>query len=162
MSVRTVLLEHENKRLKEALVNEKKKRQRGKPLLLEAPTEYDGGAIFWSLKKSLEKKEKAEKRAKKERMLEERKRTHVIAKEIKLHTQAEKQLQKLAKKTPAPRKNTSKNKGKPKAITIESSTDEEELDEASDEEVSLMEMGAATPARSRRSRNINLPTRFRN
>ena len=48
ISVRNVLLENENNRLREALVNEKKKRQRGKPLLLEAPSQYDGGAIFWS------------------------------------------------------------------------------------------------------------------
>jgi hypothetical protein len=46
ISVRNVLLENENNRLREALVNEKKKRQRGKALLLKAPAQYDGGAIF--------------------------------------------------------------------------------------------------------------------
>ncbi|KAF1999448.1 hypothetical protein P154DRAFT_399488, partial [Amniculicola lignicola CBS 123094] len=183
ISVRNILLENENNRLKEALVNEKKKRQRGKPLLLKAPTQYDGGAIFWSPQKvqeardqqskkdaeeealqhqkDLDKIERAQKKAKKARMLEERQRTQAIAKEIKLQKQAEKQLQKATQKTPSSRKNSSKNKGKSKIITIESSTDEEEVDKGSDEEISLMEMGAATPARSRRNRNIRLPTRYR-
>jgi hypothetical protein len=44
ISVRNVLLEDENNRLKEALINEKKKRQRGKALLLEPAPKYNGGA----------------------------------------------------------------------------------------------------------------------
>ena len=48
ISARCGLLQHENKHLKEALINEKRRRQRGKPLLLEAPPEYYGGAVFWS------------------------------------------------------------------------------------------------------------------
>ncbi|KAF1998854.1 hypothetical protein P154DRAFT_438325, partial [Amniculicola lignicola CBS 123094] len=183
ISVRNILLENENNRLKEALVNEKKKRQRGKPLLLEAPSQYDGGAIFWSPQKvqeardrqckkdaeeealqhqkDLDKIERAHKKAEKARMLEERKRTQAMAKEIKLQKQAEKQLQKLAKKTPKARSKSSKNVVKSKAITIESSTDDEQVDEVSDDEVSLIEMGAATPARSRRDRIIKLPSKFR-
>ena len=46
MAVRNTLLTHENDRLREALINEKKKRKRGKALLLEAPSQYDRGAIF--------------------------------------------------------------------------------------------------------------------
>ena len=44
LAVQKALTDHENKRLKEALINEKKRRQRGKPLLLEAPSEDNGGA----------------------------------------------------------------------------------------------------------------------
>ena len=51
VSVRNTLLERENERLKEALINEKKRRQHSKPLLLEAPSEYHGGVVFWSPKK---------------------------------------------------------------------------------------------------------------
>ena len=46
MAVQKTLLQHENKQLKEALINEKKHQQRGKPLLLKAPQEYNGGAVF--------------------------------------------------------------------------------------------------------------------
>src|SRR5204863_4016774 len=96
ISARCSLLQHENKRLKEALINEKRRRQRGKPLLLEAPPEYYGGAVFWSpnkvkdardrqaqkeaeekalqLQKDEETKRKEAEKAEKARMLEERKR----------------------------------------------------------------------------------------
>ena len=46
IAVQKTLLQHENKQLKEALINEKKRRQRGKPLLLKAPQEYNSGAVF--------------------------------------------------------------------------------------------------------------------
>lgn len=42
------LLQQENIDLKEAISIEKKRRQRGKALLLEPPEEYHGGAVFWS------------------------------------------------------------------------------------------------------------------
>ncbi|KAF2274078.1 uncharacterized protein EI97DRAFT_347428, partial [Westerdykella ornata] len=42
------ILQVENEQLKEALINERKRRQRGKPLLLEPAAEYNGGAVFWS------------------------------------------------------------------------------------------------------------------
>lgn len=46
LAVREQLLEHENKCLRDALYNEKKRWQRGKPLPLIAPPEYHGGAVF--------------------------------------------------------------------------------------------------------------------
>jgi hypothetical protein len=49
--IRLVLAEYENVRLKEALINERKRRKRGKALPLEAEEEYYGGAVFWSLRK---------------------------------------------------------------------------------------------------------------
>jgi hypothetical protein len=48
LSIRSVLAEHENVRLKEALINERERRKRGKALPLEADEEYHGGAAFWS------------------------------------------------------------------------------------------------------------------
>jgi len=51
MSVETTLLRHENGQLKEALINEKKRRQRSRPLLLEKPADYHGGAIWYSPRK---------------------------------------------------------------------------------------------------------------
>jgi hypothetical protein len=58
ISVQNTFLEHENERLKEALLNEKKRRQRSKPLLLQAPPEYHGGAVFWSPKKVQEARDR--------------------------------------------------------------------------------------------------------
>ncbi|KAF2622339.1 hypothetical protein BU25DRAFT_352352, partial [Macroventuria anomochaeta] len=49
--VQKTLLQHENQHLRDAFMNEKKHRQRGRALLLEAPAEYDGGAQWWSPKK---------------------------------------------------------------------------------------------------------------
>ncbi|KAF1945183.1 hypothetical protein EJ02DRAFT_339192, partial [Clathrospora elynae] len=51
LSIRSVLAEHKNTRLKEALSNERLRRKRSKALPLEAPKEYYGGAVFWSPRK---------------------------------------------------------------------------------------------------------------
>ncbi|KAF1366006.1 hypothetical protein EJ07DRAFT_94019, partial [Lizonia empirigonia] len=51
LSIRSVLAEHENVRLKEAPINERQRRKRGKALPLEAAEEYHGGAFFWSPRK---------------------------------------------------------------------------------------------------------------
>jgi len=58
MAVQKVLLQHENERFKEALINEKKRRQRGRPLLFEKPSEYNGGVMFWSLSKVQEARDR--------------------------------------------------------------------------------------------------------
>ncbi|KAF2844385.1 hypothetical protein T440DRAFT_410307, partial [Plenodomus tracheiphilus IPT5] len=50
LSIRSVPAEQENMKLKEALINEKKRRKRGKALPLEAAEEYHGGAV-WSPRK---------------------------------------------------------------------------------------------------------------
>jgi hypothetical protein len=48
ISPRKSLLEDDVKGLREALINERTRRKRGKPLLLQEPEEYQGGAVFWS------------------------------------------------------------------------------------------------------------------
>lgn len=48
ISVRAQLIEHENKGLHEALATQKKRLNRGKPLPLDQPDGYHGGAVFWS------------------------------------------------------------------------------------------------------------------
>jgi hypothetical protein len=50
-SVQNALLKDEVAKLREALVNERMRRKRGRPLLLGEPKEYQGGAIFWSPRK---------------------------------------------------------------------------------------------------------------
>ncbi|KAK7181120.1 hypothetical protein PSPO01_12921 [Paraphaeosphaeria sporulosa] len=57
-SVQNQLLEHENKGLREALVIQKKRLKRGRPLPLDQLDEYYGGAIFWSpYRKDIEKQQ---------------------------------------------------------------------------------------------------------
>jgi hypothetical protein len=48
ISIQKQLLEHENQGLREALVIQKKRSKRGRPLPLDQPDEYHGGAVFWS------------------------------------------------------------------------------------------------------------------
>jgi hypothetical protein len=50
-AVQNALLKNEVKSLCKALINERMRRKRGKPLLLEEPEEYHGGAVFWSPRK---------------------------------------------------------------------------------------------------------------
>ncbi|KAF1995933.1 hypothetical protein P154DRAFT_609910, partial [Amniculicola lignicola CBS 123094] len=45
------LLKYEVKGLRKALINKRTRRKRGKPLLLKEAEEYQGGAVFWSLRK---------------------------------------------------------------------------------------------------------------
>jgi hypothetical protein len=47
LSVRSMLTEHENTRLKKAFINERLCRKRGKVLPLEQGEEYHSGAVFW-------------------------------------------------------------------------------------------------------------------
>ena len=56
--IRSVLAKQENIRLKEALINEKKRRKRGKALPLEAEEAYHGGTVFWSLRKVKEARDR--------------------------------------------------------------------------------------------------------
>ena len=113
LSIENMLLKQQNNGLKQSLVNEKKRRKRGKPLLLDFPTEENGGAMFFSptkvqhardqqaqkdanataqqhqkeldrVRKEAEKEERAQK-------VEERKAIRANMKELKMRRLAEKQ-----------------------------------------------------------------------
>jgi hypothetical protein len=58
ISTQKMLLEYKVKSLREALINERTRRKQGKPLLLEEPEEYCGGAIFWSPRKVKEARDR--------------------------------------------------------------------------------------------------------
>ncbi|KAI1680772.1 hypothetical protein KJE20_09623 [Pyrenophora tritici-repentis] len=58
LSIRSVLAEHENVRLKEALINERQRRKRGKALPLGAGEDYHGVAVFWSPRKVKEARDR--------------------------------------------------------------------------------------------------------
>ncbi|RAQ98945.1 pogo transposable element [Stemphylium lycopersici] len=51
LSSQAKLAQNEIRDLKEALINERKRRKRGKPLLLQEQEGYNGGAAFWSPRK---------------------------------------------------------------------------------------------------------------
>ena len=116
MSIENMLLRQQNNGLKQSLINEKKRRKRGKPLLLDIPTEQDGGAIFWSPNKvqhardqqaqkdadlSAKQQQKQAEKARKEvekiekaQKVEERKAIRANIREDKLRKLAEKRQQK--------------------------------------------------------------------
>ncbi|KAF2850864.1 hypothetical protein T440DRAFT_395841, partial [Plenodomus tracheiphilus IPT5] len=60
------LLEHEVQGLREALLNERLRRKQGKALPLQEPKDYHGGAIFYSLKKVREARERQQQQELKE------------------------------------------------------------------------------------------------
>ncbi|KAF1934702.1 hypothetical protein EJ02DRAFT_489846, partial [Clathrospora elynae] len=51
LSIRSTLAEHENTRLKEALINKRLCRKQGKALPLEQGKDHHSGAVFWSPRK---------------------------------------------------------------------------------------------------------------
>ena len=73
ISVQKTLLQNENDRLKEALLNEKKRRQRGKPLLLQPAEQYNGGAVFWSPSKVATARERQHQKELDEELIQQQK-----------------------------------------------------------------------------------------
>jgi hypothetical protein len=111
LATKCELLRFENQGLKRALINEKKKRQRQKLLILDLPTSADGRVIFYTpnkvkevrhqqqqkiedagalwASKDEEKKRKAAEKAEKARLVEERKKIRAHNHMIKLQKQAQ-------------------------------------------------------------------------
>lgn len=116
LSMENLLLRMQNDGLKKRLVNKKKRRQRGKPLQLDFPTQNEGGAIFYSpnkvkqartrqaqkdadadinrRQKEADKERREVEKAEKARLLQERKEIKAHDKEIRLREQGEKRRQK--------------------------------------------------------------------
>ncbi|KAF1955815.1 hypothetical protein CC80DRAFT_367801, partial [Byssothecium circinans] len=89
LSIRSVLAEHENVRLKEALINERQRRKRGRALPLEAEEEYHGGAVFWSPRKKAEAaRVRIEKRQKKLQAVQQRRTARAAAQLIRQEEKA--------------------------------------------------------------------------
>ena len=116
LSLENMLLKQQNNGLKQSLINEKKRRKRGKPLLLDFPTENDGGAMFFSptkvqhardqqaqkdanaiaerQQKEVDKVRKEAEKAERAQKVKERKAIRANVKEEKLRKLAEKQQKK--------------------------------------------------------------------
>jgi hypothetical protein len=69
-SVQNSLLKDENRKLREALINERTRRKRGKPLPLQEAEDYHGGAVFWSLRKVKEARDRLRLQEEKEELLQ--------------------------------------------------------------------------------------------
>jgi hypothetical protein len=70
ISTQKTLLEYEVKDLREALINERTRRKRGKPLLLEEPEEYHGEAVFWLPRKVKDARELQQLKEREEQQLQ--------------------------------------------------------------------------------------------
>ena len=110
ISVQKTLLEQETKGLREALLNEKLRRKRGKALPLEQPEEYHGGAIFWSPRKikeardrqrqqELEEKQQQLQKLEATRLREQEKQAKTKAVEARRQAKAEARLLREKQKT---------------------------------------------------------------
>ena len=69
-SVQNSLLKDEVRKLREALVNERTRRKRGKPLPLQEAEEYHGGAVFWSPRKVKEARDRLQLQEEEEEQLQ--------------------------------------------------------------------------------------------
>ena len=116
LSVENMLLKQQVNGLEKSLINEKKRRKRSKPLLLDFPTKNDSRAIFYSLtkvqhardqqaqkdanamakrhQKELDKVRKEAEKVEKAQKVEERKAIRAEMRECKKRIQAEKQQKK--------------------------------------------------------------------
>lgn len=183
LSMENLLLQMQNKNLKKSLVNEKGRRRRGKPLMLDFPTENEGGAIFYSPNKvqqardrqqtkdisaEAQRQQRAEEKvrreatkADKERLVEERKATRSLAREKRLQDLEAKRQKKIddamAKQA---------NQQLQSELGIQANHDEQHIQPRQRQEKEQIEPAAVVegggvdlPAHTR-SRQIRLPQRF--
>src|SRR5204862_1133515 len=116
LSTENILLQAKCKGLENALLNEKKRRKHGKPLLIDFQSSQDGGAIFYSpskiqwahelqtekeeaaqiicTQKAEEKLRKEQEKEEKRHLIEERKRMKTLNKEMRFCEQQRRQHQK--------------------------------------------------------------------
>jgi hypothetical protein len=73
ISTQKTLLEYKVKGLRKALINERTRRKRGKPLLLEESEEYRGGAVFWSPRKVKEARNRQQLKEREAQQLQQQK-----------------------------------------------------------------------------------------
>ncbi|KAF2844176.1 hypothetical protein T440DRAFT_473600, partial [Plenodomus tracheiphilus IPT5] len=109
ISVQKTLLEHEVQGLREALINERLRRKRGKALPLQEPEDYHGGAIFYSPRKVKEARERQQQqeleeeqqrlqKAEKYRQREEARQAKAEAAQLRREARAEAQLSRVRQK----------------------------------------------------------------
>lgn len=191
ISVQKTLLEEEAQGLKEALINERLRRKRGKALNFEAPEEYHGGAVFWSPKKvkeardrqhqqELEEAQQQLQKAEAAKLREERRQNkaqaiqarrqqraeaRVLREEEKAEKAAEQASRAAARRTQQRLKQALKTSQKGKRISLKATAKA-----ALTQRVAVEPQGGrkasdaaagSPPTQSRRGRKIKLPAKFR-
>jgi hypothetical protein len=101
LSIRSVLAEHENVRLKEALINERQRRKRGRALPLEAGEDYHGGAVFWSPRKVKEARDRQLQQGLEEEQLQHQRAEAARLREVKKQEKLQAAQQKRAARAAA-------------------------------------------------------------
>jgi hypothetical protein len=180
LAVQASLLKTENERLREALINEKRKRKRGKALIFPVPQQKTGGATFYSPKKIQQARElaaakEAEREAKKgpnsqkkvtktsqnAPVQQVKKKQVTVARMTRSRSGIQKQpFQPVVTPSKSIRE-ASNSLPKDAPISIDSSSGEWEEEEPSDLEESDVDYAVPTPAWSRRDRQPTLPARYR-
>jgi hypothetical protein len=183
LATKNLLLQQENHRLTKALCNEKKKRQRKQPLLLEASQSYDGGAIFYSPNKVQQARDRQAQKEATAELLRQQKdegtRRRAAEKLEKVRVAEEKRSQKAAqrdlrlqlaeqKRLEKEEENSAKEANRQLQNDIRASTKATKATQSLRtipnqivERQSAVDVVAPSAQKNRRGRAINLPTRFR-
>lgn len=184
LSTENMLLKMQNDGLKKRLINEKKRRKRGKPLMLDFPTQNEGGAIFYSpnkvqqardrqdqkaanaeaerRQKEVDKACKEAEKAEKARLVEERKAARAYTKELKLHKQEEKRRQKDEEIQVKQANQQLQKKLVMKSRKVQKPAEpQKKCDNRGNKDVVVVEDEEPPPSLNARGRQIRLPERFR-
>jgi hypothetical protein len=184
LSTENMLLKMQNDGLKKRLVNEKKRRKRGKPLMLDFPTSNEGGAIFYSpnkmqqardrqdqkaanaeaerRQKEVDKTCKKAEKAAKVRLVEERKTARTYAKEMKLYEQEERWRQKDEEIQAKEANQQLHNKLAIKARKVQKPVQpQKKCNSRGNKDMVVVEDEELPPPLNARGRQIRLPERFR-
>ncbi len=81
LSTQSRLIQRENERLREALINERQRKQRYQPAACERPEDYHGGADFWSPRKVREARSLHEQKKRDLELLQQQKAVVIQARE---------------------------------------------------------------------------------
>lgn len=136
IAAQNTLYRHENKRLEEAFMNKKKRRQRGKPLLLEALPETTSGAMWWSPKKVQDARLKQEAKA-----LELQVQIHQKAKDALLKEEAKLLKQQFTNDRVLGRRSAKVSRDKDKAAEKEAAAVDRELSQQLKNDLQLSKKG---------------------
>ncbi|EDU48772.1 conserved hypothetical protein [Pyrenophora tritici-repentis Pt-1C-BFP] len=153
---------HENEQLREALSHKKKRRQRGKALLLEPPKEYHDGAVFYSPEAVKLRKEQ---KLLKQIALEERRHLRLTAKQqrdrLKAAEAAAREEQKIAKQAQKQIQNDVQLSRRWKRQSIKAQTKAKINTVVGVDNRASTIASATSIVTTRRGRNVKLPAKFK-
>ncbi|KAF2844236.1 hypothetical protein T440DRAFT_473566 [Plenodomus tracheiphilus IPT5] len=178
ISVQKTLLEHEVQGLREALINERLRRKRGKALPLQEPEDYHGGAIFYSPRKVKEARERQQQqeleeeqqrlqKAEKYRQREEARQAKAEAAQLRREARAEAQLSRVRQKAERASEKAlraaARRTGRRRSLkaTVKAASKNTAVIEPQGNREASSAAAATPPVQSRRGRQITTPARYR-